>query len=125
MGSWLQFGRGELGWVVGCSLGGESWHGEEEGEIEEERVGKVCIYGFYRWNHQRLRPVGILIGNCDGEWATSLYGDPGLNPLVISSVKSSKKIPRHHTVSSFQNYIYSVGNTVGIQKRSVSIGQKN
>jgi hypothetical protein len=25
-------------------LGGESWHGEEEGEIEEERVGKVCIY---------------------------------------------------------------------------------
>jgi predicted alpha/beta-fold hydrolase len=44
MGSWLQFGRGELGWVVGCSLGGESWHGEEEGEIEEERVGKVCIY---------------------------------------------------------------------------------
>jgi len=34
----------ELGWVVGCSLGGESWDGEEEGEIEEERVGRVCIY---------------------------------------------------------------------------------
>jgi hypothetical protein len=34
----------ELGWVVGCSLGGESWDGEEEGEIEEERVGRVGIY---------------------------------------------------------------------------------
>jgi len=31
MGGWLQFGRGELGW-------------EEEGEIEEERVGRVGIY---------------------------------------------------------------------------------
>ena len=35
---------GELGWVVGCSLGGESWDGKEEGKIEEERVGRVCIY---------------------------------------------------------------------------------
>ena len=32
------------GWVVVCSLGGESWDGEEEGEIEEERVGRVWIY---------------------------------------------------------------------------------
>ena len=30
--------------VVVCSLGGESWDGEEEGEIGEERVGKVGIY---------------------------------------------------------------------------------
>jgi len=34
--------RGELGWVVGCSLGGERWDGEEkgkeEGETEEESV---------------------------------------------------------------------------------------
>jgi hypothetical protein len=33
---------GELRWVVGCSLGGERWdgeeEGEEEGETEEERV---------------------------------------------------------------------------------------
>jgi len=29
--------RGELRWVVGCSLGGERWDVEEEGEIEEER----------------------------------------------------------------------------------------
>jgi len=32
------------GWVVVCSLGGESWDGEEEGEIEEERVSRVLIY---------------------------------------------------------------------------------
>ena len=38
---------GELGWVLGCSLGsggGGSWDGEEEGEIDEERVGRVWIY---------------------------------------------------------------------------------
>jgi len=43
----LRRGR-ELGWVVGCSLGGESWdreeEGEEEGEIEEERVSRMSIY---------------------------------------------------------------------------------
>jgi hypothetical protein len=27
-----------------CSLGGESWDREEEGEIREERVGKVVMY---------------------------------------------------------------------------------
>jgi hypothetical protein len=32
---------GELGWVVGCSLGGERWdEKEEEGETEEESVGR-------------------------------------------------------------------------------------
>jgi hypothetical protein len=31
-------------WVVVCSLGGESWDEEEEGEIGEERVGRVVIY---------------------------------------------------------------------------------
>jgi hypothetical protein len=40
--------RGELGWVVGCNLGGERWdgekEGEEEGETEEESVGIVGIY---------------------------------------------------------------------------------
>jgi hypothetical protein len=30
--------------VVVCSLGGESWDGEEDGEIGEERVGRVVIY---------------------------------------------------------------------------------
>jgi hypothetical protein len=33
-----------LGGVVVFSLGGESWDEEEEGEIEEERVGRVWIY---------------------------------------------------------------------------------
>jgi 3'-phosphoadenosine 5'-phosphosulfate sulfotransferase len=32
------------GWVVVCSLGGESWDVEEEEEIEEERVGRVWVY---------------------------------------------------------------------------------
>jgi hypothetical protein len=40
-GGW---GRCLGGWVVVCSLGGESWDGEEEGEIEGERVGRVWIY---------------------------------------------------------------------------------
>jgi len=35
--------RKELGWVVDCSLGGERWGGEEEGETEEESVGRVGI----------------------------------------------------------------------------------
>jgi len=39
----LRRGR-ELGWVVSCSLGRESWDGEEEGEIEGDRVGRVGIY---------------------------------------------------------------------------------
>jgi hypothetical protein len=30
--------------AVVCSLGGESWHEEEEGEVGEERVGRVVIY---------------------------------------------------------------------------------
>ena len=40
--------RGELGLVVGCSLGGERWDGEEKEEekeeIEEESVGRLGIY---------------------------------------------------------------------------------
>jgi hypothetical protein len=36
--------EGELGWVVGCTSGGERWDEEEEGEIEEESVGRVGIY---------------------------------------------------------------------------------
>jgi len=69
---------GELGWVVGCSLGGESWDGEEKWEIEEERIDRVCVYiAFYRWNHRRTTVVSIPVGTFDGEGATSLYEDPG------------------------------------------------
>jgi len=38
---------GELGGVVGCSLGGERWDGKEEGEegeTEEESVGRGGTY---------------------------------------------------------------------------------
>jgi hypothetical protein len=60
---------GELGWVVGCSLRGERWDGEEEGEIEEESVDTVGIYWlllmesptdkFRRWFRQWLCHVTV------------------------------------------------------------------
>ena len=56
---------GELGWVVGCSLGGERRDGkEEEGETEEESVG--------RWG-------GYIMVFSDGI-------TDGMNPSVIPSV---------------------------------------
>ena len=61
---------------------------------------------FYRWNHRRKVSVGIPVGDFTGECAMSLYGDPGLNPSIIPSVKSSEKNPHHHIVATFQkNYI--------------------
>ena len=95
---------GELGWVVGCSVGGERWDGtEEEGETEEESVGRGCVYNdFYRWNHRRNVSVSDSIGDSVGDSAMSLYGYLGLNSSVIPSIKSSEKTPRHHTVASFQ-----------------------
>jgi len=37
-----------LGWVFGCSLGGERWDGKEEGETEDESVGRgVHIMVFF------------------------------------------------------------------------------
>jgi hypothetical protein len=59
-----------LGWVFGCSLGGERWDGkEEEGETEEESVG--------RWVHIMVFSDGII-------------------PSVMPSVKA----PRHCTAIS-------------------------
>jgi len=53
-----------LGWVFGCSLGGERWDGkEEEGETEEESVG--------RWVHIMV----FSDGSTDGS-----------NPSVIPSL---------------------------------------
>jgi len=61
-------------WEGSCSLGGERWDGkEEEGETEEESVG--------RWVH-------IMV-----------FSD-GSNPSVISSVISSVTVPRHCTAIS-------------------------
>jgi hypothetical protein len=53
--------RGELRWVVGCSLGGERWdveeEGEEEGEAEEERVSAKAVYtSVYRRNIPSVNP---------------------------------------------------------------------
>jgi hypothetical protein len=60
--------------VFGCSLGGERWDGkEEEGETEEESVG--------RWGHIMVFSDGIL-------------------PSVIPSVMSSVTAPRHYTAIS-------------------------
>jgi len=86
--------------VVGCSLGGERWDGkEEEGETEEESVGRGGVYnGFYRWTHRRIYSVSDFIGDN----VMSLYGYHSLNPSVIPSVKSSEKTPRHHAIASFQ-----------------------
>jgi hypothetical protein len=44
-----------LGWVFGCSLGGERWDGKEaEGETEDESVG--------RWVHIMVFSDGITDG---------------------------------------------------------------
>jgi len=58
-----------LGWVFGCSLGGERWYEkEEEGETEEESVGR---------------------------WGYIMVFSDGSIPSVIPSVMPSVKSPRH------------------------------
>jgi hypothetical protein len=67
-----------LGWVFGCSLGGERWDGkEEEGETEEESVG--------RWVHIMVFSDGITDES---------------NPSVILSVIPSVTVSRHCTAIS-------------------------
>ena len=95
---------GQLGWVVGCSLGGERWDREEEGEIEKESVDIVYI-GFYQWNHQQTRSVDIPVCDSVGECVTSLYRDPSLNTSIIPFVKSFEKNPRHRTIATFQKTV--------------------
>ena len=69
----------ELGWVVGCSLGGERWEGkEEEGETEEESVGRGGVY-----------IMAFTDGNTDG-----------IYPSVFPSVIPSVTVPRHCTAIS-------------------------
>jgi hypothetical protein len=57
---------------------------------------KWVYIGDYQWNHRRKFFFGIPIGESAGDCATSLYGDPSLNPSVIMSVKSSKKTTSSH-----------------------------
>jgi hypothetical protein len=72
-----------LGWVFGCSLGGERWDKkEEEGETEEESVSRYN--GFFRQNHRRTYSVGDSVGDAVGESTTSLFGYLSLNPSVMS-----------------------------------------
>jgi hypothetical protein len=75
----LVLSSGELGWVVDCSLGGERWDGkEEEGETEEESVG--------RWG-------GYITVFFDGI-------TDGLIPSMIPSVIPSVTVPCHYMAVS-------------------------
>jgi len=70
---------GELRWVVGCSLRGERWdRKEEEGETEEESVGRGGVY-----------IMAFTNGITNGIYLSVF-------PLVISSVT----LPRHCTAIS-------------------------
>ena len=57
--------------------------------------------GFYQWNHRLTRSVGDSADEC----VVSLYGDSGLNPSVISSVKSSKQSMSLYYCNFPKNYI--------------------
>jgi hypothetical protein len=58
-----------------------------------------------------------IIDNSTGEEDTSLYGDLGLNPFVIQSVKlPAKSSTSSHCFFFLQNSIYSVWNFVGIYR---------
>ena len=100
---------GELRWVVGCSLGGERWdgeeEGEEEGETEEERVSVEWVYTCV---YRRNISVGITVGDSVGVSDTSLIGYPGLNPSVFPSINSSEKNPRHDAVATFKKRFSSL-----------------
>ena len=101
--------RGELRWVVGCSLGGERWDGEEEreeeGETEEERK-RECRQRQYILDLPMESPTECSVGNTVGDFADvsdmSLFGCPSLNPSVFPSVNSSEKNPRHPVITIFK-----------------------
>jgi hypothetical protein len=67
----------------------------------------VGYISFYRWTPRRPHSVGITVSNSDGEWVMSLYGDLGLNPSVIPSLKSSKKIHVIKLLFFFKNLYIS------------------
>jgi len=83
-------------------------------EKQRKRVSVEWVYtGFYRWHHRQ----NVSVGDSAGESATSLYGYPGLNPSVISSVTSSEQI---HVIAPLQlskKTVSSVGDTVGIYQQ--------
>jgi hypothetical protein len=99
--------RGELRWVVGYSLGGERWDGEEEGEEEEERKAECRQRQYNILDLPTASPtensVGKTVGDSAGVSDTSLFGFPGLNPSVFPSVNAFEKNPRHPAVAISKN----------------------
>jgi len=88
-----------LGWVFGCSLGGElqfgrgevGWERRRRRNRERECRQMGAYNGFFRRNHRRKYSVG--------DSATSLYGYLSLNPSIIFVGKIAW---RHHAVAYFQ-----------------------
>jgi len=132
MGGWLQFGRGELRWVVGCSLGGERWdgeeegeeeEGEEEGETEEERKAECRQRQYNILDLPTASPmensIGKTVGDSAGVSDTSLFGCPGLNLSVFPSVNASEKNPRHPAVAISKKKFLTVGDSAGIYRRNI------
>ena len=108
--------RGELRWVVGCSLGGEWWDGEEEGEEEgetEEERKRECRQRQYILDLPTASPtensVGKTVGDSAGVSDTSMFGCSGLNPSVFPSVNASEKNPRHPAVAISKKFFLTVG----------------
>ena len=92
-----------------------SWDRKEEWEIGDERVGIVVTYSLLPMTSPTNTFDDDSIGKFDGELVTSLYGDLGLNPLVILLIKSLAKSSTSAN-RLFFNYEYSVSNSVGIYR---------
>jgi len=115
--------------VVGCSLGGERWDGEEEGEEEgetEEERKRECRQRQYILDLPMKSPTECSVDNTVGDSAgvsdTSLFGCPGLNPSVFSSVNSSEKNPCHPAIAIFKKKFLAVGDSAGIYRQNYSVG---
>jgi hypothetical protein len=104
--------RGELRWVVGCSLGGERWDGEEEGEEEgetEKERKRECRQRQYILDLPMASPTEFFVGDSTGVSDTSMFGCSGLNPSVFPSVNASEKNPCHPAVAISKKKFLSVG----------------
>jgi hypothetical protein len=87
---WLVLRRGRLffrgAWLFAV------WEGRVGIGKKKEKLGRRgsvewWYINFCWWNHRRTHSFDDFVGNSDGESVMSLYGDPGLNPSVIPSVK--------------------------------------
>jgi len=89
--------------------GGMGKKKKKEKQRKRVSVDGWVYNGFYRWNHRQHNSVGDSIG----ESATSLYDYLSLNPLVVSSVKSSDVTTPLHIS---RQTVYPVGETIGIYR---------